>query len=162
MAIKPAHLVARLAWFAPALLVFLTFNQAKVAFDLRATWQHGERATAEILEYEYSNRADVVYDYVSLRVPLPTGNTITKEKMSLPHSLLPRLEGEKEVAVRVNPGAAQEVVIEQLMPAHWLIAASQAGMSFLGALLAGTGVFFWNRWQKRQAAEQEEAEASSA
>ncbi len=150
MASNATRLIARILWFFPALLLFLTLDQAKVAFDLRQTWQHGAPATAEVLAFENANRVDVTYGYVSLRVPLPDGRVLTKEKMSLPNSLLPRLEEATSLAVRVQPGAAQEVIIERLMPAHWLIAAGQSGMALLGALLFGTGVFWWNRYVDRQ------------
>ena len=152
MVSTPARWLARLAWFAPALLLFLTFDQAKVAYDLRQTYAAGTPATAEILAYENTDRADIKYGYVDLRIPLADGQELRKDKLSLPLSILPRLEGAQEVAVHVRPGAAQEVVIDRLMPAHALIAASQAGISFLGLLLTGALVFFWNRWQRRRLA----------
>lgn len=150
MASNAARLIARLLWLAPALLLFLTLDQVKAALDLRATWEHGAPATADVLEYEDSNRMDVTYGYVSLRVPLADGRVLTKEKLSLPKTLLPRLEGQETLAVRVHPGAAQEVVIDALMPAHWLIAAGQSGMALMGALLFAAGVFWWNRFLRRQ------------
>lgn len=149
MVSTPARWAARLAWFAPALLLFLTVDQAKVAFDLRQTYATGTPATAEVLAYENTDRADIKYGYVDLRIPLADGRVLEKEKLSLPLSILPRLDGAQEVAVHVRPGAAQEVVIDRLMPAHALIAASQAGISLLGMLLSATLIFFWNRWQRR-------------
>ena len=145
-----AYIIARLLWIAPALLLFLTINQAKVALALRATWETGVPSTAEVLTFENSNRADVTYGYVSLRVPLPDGGEMVKEKMSLPHSLLPRIEGQETLDVRVQPGAAQAVVIAHLMPTHWLIAASQAGISIIGALMFFAGFFWWNRYLKKK------------
>ena len=150
MSSNAARIIARILWILPALLFFLTFNQVKVALDLKATWEAGTPATAEVVTFENSNRADVTYGYVSLRVPLADGQVLMKEKMSLPHSLLPRLKGRETLEVRVRPGAAQEVVIVQLMPAHWLIAASQSGISLLGALLFFAGVFWWNRYLKKK------------
>ena len=147
-----ARLVARLLWIVPALLLFLTINQAKVAHDVRQTWRTGTPATAEVLAYENADRVDVTYGYVNLRVTLADGTTLTKENLSLPSTILPRLEGAETLAVRVRPGAAQEIVIDQLMPAHWLIAAAQAGMAFLAALIFGGGVLWWNRLLRRQAA----------
>ena len=144
------RIVARVLWILPALWFFLTVDQVKVALDLKATWEAGTPATAEVVTFENSNRADVTYGYVSLRVPLADGQVLMKEKMSLPQSLLPRLQGQETLAVRVRLGAAQEVVIAQLMPAHWLIAASQAGISLLGAILFFTGVFWWNRYLKKK------------
>ena len=144
------RIIARILWILPAILIFLSLDQAKVALDLRATWEAGTPATAEVLTFENSNRADVTYGYVSLRVSLPDGQALTKEKMSLPHSLLPRLEGQETLDVRVMPGAAQEIVIAQLMPTHWLIAASQAGISLVGALIFFSFVFWWNRYLKKK------------
>lgn len=147
-----AQRIARLLWFAPALLLFLTINQAKVAHDLRQTWRTGTPAVAEVLAYENADRVDVTYGFVNLRVPLEDGTVLVKDNLSLPSTLLPRVEAAETLAVHVRPGAAQEVVIDSLMPAHWLIAATQAGMAFLGALFLGTGVLWWNRLLRRQAA----------
>ncbi len=148
MSSTAARIIARLLWIAPAILFFLTVDQVKVALDLRATWETGTPATAEVLTFENSNRADVTYGYVDLQIPLPDGRTLTKEKLSLPHSLLPRIAREETLEVRVRPGAAQDVVIASLMPAHWLIAASQAGISLFGGLIFFVGVFWWNRYLK--------------
>lgn len=150
------RLIARLLWIVPAVLLFLTFNQAKVAYDLRQTWEQGVPATAEVLAYDNANRVDVTYGYVSLRVPLPDGQVMEKDHMSLPPTILPRLEGETELAVHVRPGAAQELVVDKLMPAHWLIAAGQAGMSFIGFLFFGAGILWWNRSLQRQQGGKEE------
>ncbi len=156
-----ARIVARILWFAPALLLFLTLNQAKVSLDLRRTWQQGAPAVAEVLAFENANRVDVTYGYVSLRVPLEDGQVLTKEKLSLPTPLLERLEDAQTLAVHVQPGAAQEVVIDRLMPAHWLIAAGQSGMALLATLLFGAGVFWWNRSLRRQARQEPPAEAAA-
>lgn len=127
--------VLRLFWLIPVVLAYLAANQAKVAWDLNKTWQDGESARAHLVAYERSNRADVTYGYVSLVATLADGTRIEEEKLSLPHSLLPRLEGIDSVEVRVRPGAAQEVVIASIMPAHLWIALSNAGMSLAGVLL---------------------------
>ena len=144
-----AQRIARILWIIPALLFFLAVNQAKVAVDLRSTWERGTPAMAEVTTFENSNRADVTYGFVSLRVPLEDGCVLTKEKMSLPHSLLPRLQGREALKVRVRVGAAQEIVIDRIMPAHWLIAASQVGISLLGAALFLAGLYWWNAYLRK-------------
>lgn len=146
------RVIARILWVLPILLLLLAVDQALVATQLKATWEHGDPAQAEVITYEHSNRADVTYGYVSLRVPLADGSVLTKEKMSLPHSLLPRVKGEQSLAVRVRPGAAQEVVIDRLMPAHWLIAASQVGISLFGAVIFWVGVSWWNTLLRKERA----------
>jgi hypothetical protein len=159
-----SHTVARLLWVFPAILLFLAVNQLRVAYGLRATLAGGEPAVAEIYEYHTEDRVDVTYDYVSLRVPLPDGRVIEREKVSLPHSLAPLLEGRESVAVRVRPGADQPVVIMPIVQSQWRIAAVNAAISVVGFLLLGLGVYAWNRYLRRQGdpADQPVAAASPA
>ncbi len=149
MAVKATHVVARLAWLAPLFLAFLVFNQTNVALDLRHTLRQGRPATAEVLEVHEENRVDVTYDYVSLRVALPGGQVIERDRLSLPHTLIPAMEGRETVGVHVLPGADQEVVITELADTQWRIAALNALMSGIAALLFGGGVFAWNRHLRR-------------
>ncbi len=146
MDLTPTRLVARLMWFLPVLLFFLTVHQALVAYDLRATFLHGEDATAEVVELQTTNRVDVTLDAVTLRVTEADGTVRVWEDLSIPHSLVPRVEGRDVVDIRVRPGARQEVVMTELMPAHWLIAGAQGGMALIGALLLTWGVFAWNKY----------------
>jgi len=144
--LTPTRLVARLMWALPALLFFLTLHQALVAYDLRATFLEGKAATAEVVEMTTTNRVDVTLDAVTLRVTDEDGMTRVWRGLSFPHTLKDRIEGQAELEVRVRPGARQEVVMTTLMPAHWLIAAGQAGMAFIGALLLFWGVFAWDKY----------------
>ena len=143
--------MARLAWVLPVFFVALSLHQGKVAYDLNDTKTSGTEAEAEVLETKVSRRVDVTFDYLSLRVPLPDGGTLTKEKMALPHSLAPALQDKKTLKVRVQPGAAREVVItETIGPTRVVdtqarIATMNAAISLGAALLFGLGIFFWNR-----------------
>ena len=150
MALNTTRLIARLLWIPAVLLVLLSINQVNVALDLRETWEQGTPATAEVLAYDRSNRVEITYGYVNLRIPMPDGTVMVRRKMSLPTTLLPRVENAKTLQVHVQPGADQEIVIDRLMPAQWLIAAAQAAMSLMGALLIGIGVFYWNRYLERE------------
>ena len=143
-----ALLVARLLWVFPVILLALSLYQANVAVDIRDTLLHGEPATARVTAFESSDRVDVTYDYVSLSVDFD-GRRIQHEKMSLPHSFAPLIEGKEEIEVLVRPGSDQEIVISALGRAHYRIAAINAAMALLGALLVGTGVGFWHRYVSR-------------
>ncbi len=145
-----SQVVARLLWIFPALLLFLTVYLGKAAIDLYETLHEGVPAVAEVTELEISNRVDVTYDYVSLRVALPDGQVIERERLSLPHSLAPSLAGQSTLQVRVRPGAEQEVVIERIARPQWRIALTNAVMSFIAFVIGVVGVGWWNRYLSRQ------------
>ncbi|MEM1127822.1 MAG: DUF3592 domain-containing protein [Bacteroidota bacterium] len=141
--------LARLAWLAPALLLFLSINQVLVTQDLRHTLREGTPATAEITEVDISGRSDVTGDFINLRVPLADGTVLVKERMPLPHSLAPLVVEQTEVAVLVAPGAALDVVIQDIAETQWRIALIQAFMSFGAFMMVGLGVLAWNRYLAR-------------
>jgi len=148
--------VARAAWFAPLLLVGLSFHQAKVTYDLHATKTSGVSATAEVLEMHKGNRQDVTYDYANLRIDLPDGGTMTREKLSLPHGLVPPLMDRETLQVRVQQGASIPIVITEpigstpVVDTQMRIAGLNGLMSLGAALLFGIGVWFWNRSLRRE------------
>ncbi len=144
------RLIAKLFWGIPIVLTGLAANQGFVAWQLKTTWDQGISAVAEVGGFDTTNRADVTYGYIDLSVTLPDGQTIRREKMSLPQSLWSRVKDQDSLQVHVRPGKSQEIVIDRLMPAHWLIAASQMGISFLGAILSTVLAYFWNRSFSRQ------------
>ena len=137
--------LAKAAWIVPVILVGLGVHQGKVAVDLRTTLSEGLSATAAVTEYERVDRADVTYGYVNLEVPLPDGRTLSREKMSLPYSLIQEIEGRDSLQVHVLPDGSQTVVIDMVAETHWKIAAIQSGVSLVAALMAFAAVFGWNR-----------------
>jgi hypothetical protein len=144
------------AWLVPVLFFGLALHQGKVVYDLNATASRGTPATAEVLEMHKGNRSDVTYDYVSLRVDLPDGGTFTREKLSLPHGIVPPLLERETLQVRVNEGASIPIVItEKIGPTPVVntqirIAGVNGLMSLGAALLFGVGVWFWNRSLRRE------------
>jgi hypothetical protein len=152
VAARSIHIVARLAWILPVFFLLLTPHQAKVAYELYATLQEGTPAEAEIVSLEQSNRVDVTYDYAHLRVTLDDGRVIEREKMSLPHSIATIIQNQnmETVEVRVRPGANQEIVLAEMGRTQWQIAAMNAAMAFFGAVVFGVGVWWWNRYLRRQ------------
>ena len=147
--------VARAAWLAPLLLVGLSAHQAKVAYDLHSTKVSGVDATAEVLEMKKGNRSDVTYDYASLRVTLPDGETLTRERLSLPHGLVPPLLDRETLQVRVRQGASIPIVITEtigptpVVDTQMRIAGINGLMSLGAALLFGIGIWYWNRSLRR-------------
>lgn len=147
--------VARAAWLAPILFFGLSLHQGKVAYDLHATKLSGTPATAEVLEMKKGNRSDIAYDYVSLHIELPDGGTLTREKLSLPHGIIPPLLERETLEVRVHQGASIPIVItEKIGPTpavdtQMRIAGINGLMSLVAALLFGLGVWFWNRSLRR-------------
>ncbi len=146
------QILARVAWIVPAMLVGLCINQAKVAADLRTTLAEGLAATATVTEYERVDRADVTYGYVNLAVPLPDGSVLSREKMSLPYSLIQEIEGRDSLQVHVLPDGSQTVVIDMVAETQWKIAAIQSGVSLIAALMALAAVVGWNRGIRKAAA----------
>ena len=142
--------IARLLWVFPVLLLALTIYQADVAADLRHTLRDGLPAVAEVTGFYSTNRVDISYDYISLKVEMPDGSVLAHEKMALPHSFVPLVEGKTQLEVIVLPGADQEIVIEPIGRAHWRIAAINAAMCLVALVLSGMGVFAWNRYLARQ------------
>lgn len=143
--------VAQIAWLVPILLFGLSVHQAKVTYDLHATKTDGITATADVLTIHKDNRKDVTYDYVSLRVALPDGETITRNKLSLPHGLIPPLMGREQLEVSVQKGASIPVVITDkigptpVVDTQMRIAGINGLMSLGAALLFGIGIWYWNR-----------------
>jgi hypothetical protein len=132
----------------PIALALLSANQVKVGWDLRRTFREGAPLRAEVVEYQRMDRKDVTFGFVSLRVALPGGGLIEKNRMPIPYSLLHRLEGQDELDVLVLPGATQEVVIRSVANAQWKMAVIQSSMAMVAAVLAFLGVYFWNRQQR--------------
>ena len=135
--------VFRIAWFIPLFLVALSVHQVWSGMELRTTLEQGEDAEAEVIEVFTTDRVDVTYDYVSLRVTLDDGTEIVREQLSLPHSLIDIVADRETLDVRVLPGASQEIVITELASTQWRIAIVNAAMSFVLALLAMGGLWWW-------------------
>lgn len=125
-------------------------------YDLWTTKTQGTPATAHVLEHQKGERSDVTYDYVSLEASLPDGSTYTREKLSLPHGVMPPLMDRETLDVRVQRGADIEVVITEtigstpVVDTQMRIAGLNGLMSLLGALLFGGGVWYWNRSLRRE------------
>ena len=144
-----------MAWLVPVLLFALSAHQVKVAYDLHSTKLNGTAATAEVLEIQKGNRSDVTYDYVSLRIQQPDGSTFTREKLSLPHGIVPPLLERETLEVRVDKDASIPIVITEtigptpVVDTQMRIAAINGLMSLVATLLFGIGIWYWNRSLRR-------------
>ncbi len=136
--------MARIAWIVPLLLLFFSGYFAKVTLDLGRTAKEGISAVAEVTRYERSDRKDVTQAELDLRIPLPDGSTIVREKLSLPYSIAHRVEKDT-LHVRVLMGSSQEVIISSIVGTQRRIALSNSAMTFIAMLMAFVAVFAWNR-----------------
>lgn len=150
MVSRATQILNRIAWIIPVFLLGLAIHQGKSAYDLQSTLSQGELAEAEIIDVFSTDRVDVTYDYVHIRTELEDGTVIEKEELSLPHSLLPIIEDRETVEVRAQPGSAQEIVIAEVGATQSRIAAMNAGISFIGAIAVALGLFFWQRFLRRE------------
>jgi hypothetical protein len=147
--------VAQIAWLVPLLFFGLSLHQVKVTYDLHATKTSGVSATADVLKIHKENRSDITYDYVSLRVTLPDGETITRKKLSLPHGLIPPLMDREQLDVRVQKEASIPIVITEkigptpVVDTQMRIAGINGLISLGAALFFGIGIWFWNRSLRR-------------
>lgn len=143
------NIVARLLWIMPAILFFLTIHQILVSIDIRETYREGVPATAEITEFDLTDRSEVKHAFVGLRVRMDDGTVIEKSHVAVPYTLIHYVRDRDEVDVLVSPDADQDVVFLESGDSHWRIAAVNSAMSFLGFLMFFAGVFWWNRYLAR-------------
>ncbi|MGB1049156.1 MAG: hypothetical protein ACPG3U_05660 [Rhodothermales bacterium] len=143
-----SHLIARIAWVVPALLLALSIHQVSTAVNLARTLDNGEQAIAEVTRYDRSDRKDVTHVELDLRVRLSDGTLFERTRLALPYSIGHRVEADS-LAVTVLPGSSQEVVITVIGRTQVSIAWSNAAMSFVIFLMAFAGVFSWDRWLRK-------------
>lgn len=140
-----AKTVARLLWALPVLLLVISGTLLKAGLAQRTTLMSGTSMMAQVTDVELRNRADVTYGHMELRIVLPE-DEVLETRLPLPLSLLTPIANRQEVRVRVLPGSAKEVVIEEIARAQWRMSLIQSAMSALMALLLAIGVGAWNRW----------------
>ncbi|MFB6279558.1 MAG: hypothetical protein ABEK75_08630 [Salinibacter sp.] len=149
--------IARIAWLLPLLFFGLALHQGKVSYDLHTTKTQGTAATATVQKVKVSNRTQVTYDYVSIRVPMPDGSVLTRKRLSLPHGIVPALKEREALKVRVASGGdSRSVVVTEpikstpVVDTQIRIAGINGLMSLGAALLFGIAIWFWNRSLRRE------------
>ena len=147
--------IAQAAWLLPLFFLGIALHQGTVVYDLYTTNANGTEATAEVQTIHIENRTQVTYDYVSLRIPIADGTVLTRDRLSLPHGIVPALKGKETLSVRVGPGTNPSIVVTEpigptpVVQTQIRIAGINGLMSFGAALLFGIGVFYWNRSLRR-------------
>ena len=139
-----ARFLARLAWIVPVLLFALGLYEARVAVDLAKTAREGVSAVAEVTRYERVDRQDITQAEVDLRIPMPDGGTLVRERLSLPYSIAHRVDKDT-LHVRVLRDSGQEIVISSIVGTQRRIAASNAAMSLIAMVISLALVMAWNR-----------------
>lgn len=152
------HLVAKLMWLAPLLLLAFGLVLAKTPYDFSRTLKQGYAATARVEEFITTNRSEISYDAVKLVVPTRSGDSL-RTTLPVPHSLFQILGDQSTLPVRVLEGSAQPVVIEATMvkdgqggrhrfglgTVQMRLAAIGAAICLLFAAMLAVPIFFWNR-----------------
>jgi hypothetical protein len=86
---------------------------------------------------------------------MPDGSTLTRERLSLPHGIVPALKGRETLKVRVASGGSRSIVVTEainstpVVDTQIRIAGINGLMSFGAALLFGIVIWFWNRSLRR-------------
>jgi hypothetical protein len=136
-------------WLAPVLLVVISIALVRAGLNQKTTQESGVLVTADVVDVNIRNRADVTYGHVDLRFPTSAGDS-TEVRLPLPLSLLMSIEGEETVAVRLLEDAEQPVLIDSIAHAQWRMSFIHASMSLLGAILLSWGIYAWNRFLKEE------------
>jgi hypothetical protein len=140
--------LARLMWLAPALLLVIGLWLIQAGIGQKHTLDSGVLLTADVVDINIRNRADVTYGHIDLDVPEPSGDTV-RVRLPLPLSLLMSIEGQPRVDIRLLEGSEQPIVIEAIARAQWKLSLINASMCLLGAMLLAWGVFAWNRYLRK-------------
>lgn len=153
--------MARLMWLMPAILVVAALGLARTPYEISRTLREGTPVTARVLGFDTTNRSEVSYDALTVRAPLPSGDSLT-QTIPLPHGIAPLVSSETTLPVRVLEGAARPIVLETATvqtnrgPVAWNIGRSQASIALMscamcaiGALLLAFAVGAWNRYLSR-------------
>ena len=144
------RVTAKVLWIVPLFLVLLAINQAIVALDIKHTLDNGKEKVADVLEVRVNDRVDIPFGYVSLKVELDSGQELVQEKMALPYTLLPQVKNQEQLRVYILPEARQKVVIAGIASTQWKMAGMQSAICFFAFIMAGIGVFSWNRFLKKK------------
>src|SRR5690625_5485579 len=89
-----------------------------VGLDIRETVRTGEPATAEVIEFDTTERSEITYAYVTLRVRMADGREFVRERMSLPQTLIGDVRYAEELDVIVRPGRSEEHTSELQSRGH--------------------------------------------
>ncbi|MEM1271744.1 MAG: DUF3592 domain-containing protein [Bacteroidota bacterium] len=142
-------IIARLMWLLPVLLLVISASLVRAGLDQKETFEQGEAAVAEVVDFDITQRSEITYSYIDLRVERE-GKATIEERLPLPISLSIPLEERETLAVRVNEGSNQQIMIEEIARAQWKMSLIHSGMSLFGAIMLIIGVGGWNRFLNRQ------------
>lgn len=149
--------VARAMWAMPVILLLAALGLVRTPLDIARTLREGTDATARVVEVKTTNRSEVSYDALTLRAPLPGGDSLTRV-VPLPHGIAPLVMADTLLPVKVLPGARHPIVITRTTiqtnrgPVDWDLGRSQVRiavmsgvMCLVGAILLAIAVGAWNR-----------------
>lgn len=150
--------VARLLWALPLLLVVIAVATTRAGFQQRAVDASGEVVEAEVTGLELRERSEITHGQVGLRFTPPGASAPVERNVELPIIFLKEIEadlnatpeGETLTLPLVVSDASDQVVLATHRRGQWLLTFSLAGMAAIGAVVAGTLVWGWNRFLARE------------
>ena len=148
--------VSRYLWIVPLILTGLMAHQACVAYSVTQTWNDGIATTAEVVHYEMKAMAAQTHGIMTLRAPLPNGDSI-EQTLSMPAMLATQVRSAEQLDVRVRPGEAQQIVVAEIMRTQRRMALINVVIAGLGALFVSLAIIAWRRHLDRQSHEEPSA-----
>lgn len=140
--------VSRYLWIVPVILTGLMIHQGWVAYSVHQTWTNGFPATAEVVHYEMKAMAAQTHGVMTLRAPLPNGDSIERT-LSMPAMLATQVRNAEQLDVRVRPGHSQQIVVAEIMRTQRRMAFINVIIAGLGAVLVSLAVLAWQRFLDR-------------
>lgn len=150
--------VARLLWALPLLLLVIAVATTRAGLQQRAVDSRGELVEAEVIGLDLRERSEITHGQVDLRYTPPGADAPVERAVELPIIFLKEIEADLDAMPEgqsltlpiVVSGESDQIVLATHRRGTWLLTFSLAGMAAIGAVVAGTLVWGWNRFLARE------------
>ena len=143
-----------LIWLIPAYLLFLTVHQVFVYYGITETYENGNSYTARVIEFDIKQIAAQTNGYVILEFETSQGERVHR-KLSLPVELAGIISDFRQIPVRYQKNALEEIVMMPTYDEHRRMVLSNAGMAFIGLVIALAVSWIMQRYSRQKRREGE-------